>query len=268
MTEGPSFRKVAFLDTMTLHYIRLCLEYAKENGLQFPKDEQAVSKLKAHFHNIHEKSLKKSLKTGLETIVRLSTNNVQIEYAPVSELEMLTGLAAGKARIKAAQEGIPHRMWSRFSEKKIRDRTTADDLAAIKERIDELGSMLEESGVTVTRSNSKRTNEVIELAKGIVGLIYMSPIDSIIYASAVVAGADCLVTADHYLQKTVNNIHHPQNLRYKEIRRNLGELVRKVMLEPSNEIDLPQACNVTHNGKLKGCHLCLEINADHEISSH
>ena len=252
MNERQSFRKVVFLDTMALHHTRLCLEYAKEKELQFPKDEQKVAMLKNHFGNVQEKPLKESLQTGLETIIRLSTNDVQIEYAPVSELEMLTGIAEGRARINMAEEGIPHRIWSRFSEKEIRDRIAPEDLATIKARVDELDSMLEESGVTVTRSDSKRTNEVIELAKGIVGLIYMGEIDSIIYASAVVAEADYLVTADSYLRETVNDIRDSKDQRYEGIRRNLSELIKKVMLKTSNEIDLPQAVTVTYNGKLKG----------------
>ena len=252
MKEEKTFRKVVFLDTMTLHYTRLCLEYAKKNDLQFPTDEQAISKLKDHFCSVREKPLKESLQKGLETIVRLSTDDVQIEYAPVSELEILTGIAEGEARIKVAQDGIPHRMWSKFSQREIRDRITAGDLATIKVRIDALGLMLEESGVTVTRSDSKRTNEVIELAKGIVGLIYMGEIDSIIYASAVAAGADYLVTADGYLRETVNNIYDSKNQQYEEIRRKLSELVSEVILETSGEFDLPRAFTVTHKGNLKG----------------
>lgn len=252
MKEGQNFRKVVFLDTMTLHYTRLCLEYAKKNRFQFPKDEQTVSKLRDYFGSITEKPLKESLQEGLETIVRLSKDDVQIEYAPVSELEMLTGIAEGEARINIAKEGIPHRMWSKFSEKEIRDRITAQDLAAIKERIDALDSMLEESGVTVTRSDSRRTNEVIELAKGIVGLIYMDEIDSIIYASALTADADYLVTGDGYFRETINLIRESNDQRYREIRRQLKELIGEIMLRKSTEIGLPHAFTVTHNGKLKG----------------
>ena len=118
--------------------------------------------------------------------------------------------------------------------------------------------MLKESGVTVTRSDSNRTNEVIELAKGIVGLIYMDEMDSIIYASAVAAGADYLVTADGYLKETINNIRNSQDQRYEEIRQKLNELISEVILktsdelETSDEFELPQAFTVTHKGKLKG----------------
>ena len=252
MKGKQTFRKVVFLDTMTLHHIRLCLESAKKDNLQLPTDEQTVSILKNHFGNISEEPLRESLLKGLETIDLLSNSDVQIEYAPVSALEMLTGVAEGEARIKMAKEGIPHRMWSGFSQREIRDRMAVEDLVAIKDHIDALDSMLEESGVTVTRSNSNRTDEVIELAKGIVGLIYMGEIDSIIYASAVAAGADYLVTADGYLRETVNNIRDSKDQRYEEIRQKLNELIIGVILEASGEFDLPQAFTVTDSGRLRG----------------
>ena len=34
MKEEQTFRRVVFLDTNTLHYIRLCLEYAKLDFIQ------------------------------------------------------------------------------------------------------------------------------------------------------------------------------------------------------------------------------------------
>ncbi|MYA40232.1 MAG: hypothetical protein F4Z31_00330 [Gemmatimonadetes bacterium] len=253
MKEKQSFRKVVFLDTMTLHHMRLCLEYAKDNSLQFPTDEPSISNLKNSFCcGVQEKSLRESLQTGLETIVKLSTDDVQIEYAPISEIEMLTGIAEGQARVSAAKEGIPHRMWSKYSQKQIRDRTTVEGLAAIKARIDGLPSMLEESNVRVIRSDGKRTSDVIELAKGMVGLVYIDEIDSIVYASAVVAGADFLVTADGYLRETVNRVRESNDQRYKEIRRQLNKLISEVLLAKSGQLELPQAFTITYRGQLKG----------------
>ena len=252
MNRQHKFQKVVFLDTMTLHYIRLCLEYAKDNNLPYPKDRQAASNLGSCFDKVPEKRLKESLKQGLETITLLSNNDVQIEYAPVSELEMLTGIAKGDALIKAAKEGVPSRMWSRFPENEIRERITTAELEAIKDRIDGLDSMLEESGVVVTSSDSKRTNDVNDLAKCIVSLIYMGEMDSIIYASALIAGADYLVTADSYLKKTVNLVHDSADGRYKGIRQTLKKFISDLTLEESSVVELPRAFTVTHNGKLKG----------------
>ena len=135
MKEKRIFQKVVFLDTMTLHHIRLCLESAKKDNLQFPTHERRISNLRNHFSKVSEKPLKESLLKGLETIILLSKSDVQIEYTSFSELEMITGIAEGEARIRVAQEGIPHRMWSKFPESEVRDRIAVEDLAAIKDRI-------------------------------------------------------------------------------------------------------------------------------------
>ena len=80
----------------------------------------------------------------------------------------------------------------------------------------------------------------------------MEEIDSIIYASAVAAGADYLITADGYLKETANNIRNSPDQRYEEIRRQFNDLIGEVILETSGEFALPHAFTVTHTGKLSG----------------
>ena len=251
MKKEQALRKVVFLDTMTLHYIRLCLEYAIEKQLQFPRDNTAIIELKKYFDNVRDDKFREAMQKGLITIIELSKFDVQIEYASVSEIEMITGLTEGKVRLALAREGVPHRIWSGFSEKETRDRITTEELESIKTRIDELGSMLERSGLTVMRSDTRREGDVLKLAKGIVGLIYMREIDSIIFASAIAAGADCLITADAHLISSVNAIHAGRD-RYREIRQKLKELINMIIPGGSDDIRLPQALTFTHAGKTKG----------------
>ena len=251
MNKKDNFRKVVFLDTMTLHNIRLCLEYANKIELQYPTDNKAISDLKKSFDNVQEKGLKQSLQTGLETIVQLSKYDIQIEYASVSEIEMITGLTEGKARLALADEGVPNRIWSRLSEKETRDRITTEDLESIKTRVYKLRSMLEKSGLTVTQSGTRRDDEVIRLAYGIVGLIYIREIDSIIFASAIAAGADCLFTTDEYLRSTVNAIYDGRE-RYREVRQKLKELINMIIPGESKHFKLPQALTFTYAGNTKG----------------
>ena len=255
MNDRNALQKLAFLDTNTLHYIGIYLEYAKENDL-FPRGAKDTAKEKEaaaeNVNNLAEVDLKKSLKRGLETVYFLSTQDVQVEYAPVSELELLTGKTKGKAIMSAAKEGVPDRMWSRFREDEIRERVAPTDLADIKYKVDGLTSMLEESGVAVKTSRSDQTSEVLELAKGINGLVYMEAMDSIIYASAIIAQADYLFTADEYLKKTVNYIHGPcGNLHYEEIRRKLQQLVSQIILGNADDVELPRAHTVTADGTIK-----------------
>ena len=255
MNDRNALQKLAFLDTNTLHYIGIYLEYAKENDL-FPRGANDAAKEKEaaaeNVNNLAEVDLKKSLKRGLETVYFLSTQDVQVEYAPVSELELLTGKTKGKAIMSAAKEGVPDRMWSRFREDEIRERVASTDLADIKDKVDRLTSMLEESGVAVKTSRSDQTSEALELAKGINGLVYMKSMDSIIYASAIIAQADYLFTADEYLKETVNYIHGPNSeSRYEEIRRKLQQLVSQIILGNADAIELPSAHTITPDGTLK-----------------
>jgi hypothetical protein len=253
MNEQNVIQKLAFLDTNTLHYIGIYLEYAKKNDL-FPKSTNDIAKEAAaeNVNSLAEADLRKSLKRGLETVYFLSTNAVQVQYAPISELELLTGRTKGKAIVSAAKEGVPDRMWSRFREDEIRERVTPADLLKIKDKVDELTFMLEESGVAVKTSHGNETNEVLALAKGINGLVYMEAMDSIIYASALVIQADYLFTSDEYLKKTVNYIHSPNGeSRYEEIRRELQQLVSHLILGEADAVELPSAHTITSDGTLK-----------------
>ena len=255
MKEAKTLRKVVFLDTNTLHYIGIYLEYAKEKGL-FPMGSKDTAKEKEaaaeNVNNLAEVAVRKSLKRGLETVDFLSRQDVYVQFAPVSELELLTGRTRGKAIMSAAREGVPDRIWSRFREGEIRERVSLTELEEIKDGVYELTSMLEESGVAVKTGGRDQTSELLELAKGINGLVYLEPVDSIIYASSLVAQADYLLTADGYLKQTVNYICGPgSEPRYDEIRKKLQELISQIILGNPYDVELPSAYTVTAGGEVQ-----------------
>ena len=254
MNDRRAFQKIAFLDTNTLHYIRIYLEYAKKKDL-FPWgiEDEAAEKDAAikNVNDIEEINLRKSLKRGLETVYWLSAQDLQVQYAPVSELELLTARTRGRAILSAAKEGVPDRIWSRFQEKEIRERVGPTELMEIKDKVDKLTSMLEEARVAVKANHSGQTSDALELAKDINGLVYMEAMDSVIYANALVAQAKYLFTADGYLKETVNYIHNPCGKpRYEEIRRQLQKLICQIILGNPDDVELPSAHTVTANGTL------------------
>ena len=169
MNGQLSLRSVAFLDTNTLHYIGIYLEFAKEHNL-FPlaKDVAENEKHAAaeRVNELAEANLKKSLKQGLEIVHFLATRDLQVQYAPASELELLTGRTRGKAVVSAAKEGVPDRMWSRFPEREVRDRVTLADSSAIKATIDGLTSTLEESGIAVKARGHDLMNDCNGVGQG------------------------------------------------------------------------------------------------------
>ena len=202
-------RKVAFLDTNALHYVGTFLNYVRKIGLHFSLEKNTIDRLNECLNIVSEKRLKAGLKMGMNTILFLASEGIQIEYSPVSELELLSGRAKGRAIEKMAKERIPDRMWSRLTEFEIRDRLVEEDFVDIVTGVVRLENMLSDAGITVTASDAERTRDVLELAKTIAGLVYMGAEDSIIYASAIVAQADYFVTGDRYLRATANLIYNP-----------------------------------------------------------
>ncbi len=251
MTEKRDFHKVAFLDTNTLHYIGIYLIYAKGENL-FPWNIKNMASGKdvaiENVNNKAESNLKKSLKRGIENVDFLLTQNIQVQYAPISELELIITRIKGTAIISAAKEGVPDRIFSRFREEDIQELVDTTDLKNIKDRVNSLSSMLEESGIAI-ETNKNQTNELLVLAKEINGLVYVDAMDSIIYASAILAQADYLFTADTYLQNTVNYIHNPSGKpRYEKIRQQLQQFVSQIILGNAEDIALPSAHTITAAG--------------------
>ena len=232
---------VVFLDTNALHFIHLYLMWAKERGLD-PASTQGDGVAEAkkqpakHRGNLEEEGLEQ----GRKIVESLARPDVRVEYSPASELELMAGRARGRAIEKAACEGVPDRMWTRFHEEEISARLTTADLTDIRTRVEGLGSALERAGILAAVSDPGRTRDVFDLAKDITGMVYLGMADSVIYASALVAGADYLITRDGYFRKTVNRIRTGQK-RYDAIRRKLRDRIARITLEAPNDVGLPAA---------------------------
>ncbi len=244
--------KVAFLDTNTLHYIRLYLNHAEEHDLYPYGRDDDIEKSRACLKQMLDGNLKKSLRQGMETIYWILTQGQikYVEYAAVSELELLSGIVRGKALLNAATEGPPHRMWNRIYEEEIRDWLSGTDLLESLSVVDGLSSLLENSEIAVRSDHKERTRDVIELAKDILSLVYMEPIDCIVYASALVSRADYLFTSDGYVRDTVNKIRKRECEKYTEINRQLKERVRRFTLEPPDSVVLASAHQLTADGNI------------------
>ena len=238
MTE-ENHTVVVFLDTNALHFIRLYI-WTKEQGLD-PASTQGDGVAEAKKQTAkHRGNLEKRLEQGRKIVASLARPDVRVEYSPVSELELMAGRAKGKAMENAAREGIPDRMWTRFREEEISVRLKVADLTDIRTRVEGLGPALERAGISATVSNPSRTRDVLDLAKDITGLVYLGMADSVIYASALVAGADYLITRDMYFRKTVNRVRSGQKP-YDEAKQQLRDRIARITLDTPNDVGLPEA---------------------------
>ena len=238
---------VVFLDTNALHFVHLYI-WTKEQGLD-PASTQGdgIAEEKKQPAK-HRGNFEKGLNKGQKIVDSLAKRDVRVEYSPVSELELMAGRARGKAMENAAREGIPDRMWTRFHEKEVGARLNAADLTDIRTRVEGLGSALERAGIPATVSDPGRTRDVFDLAKDITELVYLGMADSVIYASALVAGADYLITGDEYFRDTVNRIKTGQEP-YDEARRKLRDRIVRTLLVRPDDIDLPKAERVLPHGR-------------------
>ena len=242
MSVQDSRQKVAFLDTNALHFIRLYLDYCRNQKLRPDRPDLSieidVGAIEKRLKDMSDQALKASIRKGRKTIEWLLSQDLRIEYSPVSELELISGLARGHAIRAAAAEGIPDRMWGRISDDDIQRRVTAEELKKIGDRIKELPDELDE--ISISKLPSAEYRDVWELSKSLAEIIYLSPNDGIIYASALYVRAEYLVTGDEYFRNMVNRIHNSDKPLFHKIRRQVRRNVDMVSLGGS-PVGLPAA---------------------------
>lgn len=239
MTE-PFLRKVAFLDTNVLHFVGLYLHQAKDHDL-FPLNGE-IAAADGYLNGMTETRFRNSLRKGLNVVAYLLRRDLRVEYSSASELELMAGRARGKAIEIAAAEGIPDRMWTGFYDRQIGERLLDEDLRAIRTRVEALGPVLEEAGIDATIGSGERARDVLEVAKDVTGLVYMSVIDSVIYAGALVAEADQLISDDEYLKTTANRIKSEASLR--GARRRLEGRIAAILSREPGTVTFPDATGV------------------------
>ena len=227
-------QEIGFVDTNILHYVSLYLRFANQHGL-FPTrstndgEARVVQAIERIMQN-GEEDQRTSLLSGLAFVHMARLDDIRIQFASISELELMTGRMRGEALRKAAGEGLPDRMWSKFKEREIRRRVSVEDARRIMVEVERLVMRLREVGVSVHRQDGGDDAYVIEVAKAVAGVVYMDPADCIVYSSSMVAQAGRLFTGDEYLRRTVNLIANPQERpKYVEVRRRLGNRLREVM---------------------------------------
>ena len=239
-------RRVVFLDTNTLHHMHLYLTHASSESLYpFCPNDGTADEAKTRLRTLAPKKLRESLGKGLEVIAELSASDFQVEYSPVSELELIAGRARGRAIETAAKEGIPDRMWTRFRDEEVGSRLNKEDLEEIGAGIVSLSASLEKAGMSVTVNDPGRTRDIFTLARNIGSLVYLGFADSVIYASALVAEADYLMTFDKYLKKTVNRIRTGS----PDVRKRLLTVMERINLVDAKNVTLPVATKRLPHGR-------------------
>ena len=249
MKDSPGTQQVAFLDTNTLHYIRMYLDIARRNRLYpFTQHQTSVSESTRHLRELAEKALRTSLGRGLRTVRYLLKNRFAVRYAAFSELELIVGRIKGIAVESLAKEGVPDRFWGTLGEAVISKRVSATKLSAVQLRVGNLSIVLQDIGISA--NSVAKGSEILDLARAVLGLAYMSVGDSVVYSSAISAQADYLISWDGYFRTLINDIHSPGSRdHYKSVRLQLCKVASDVTLLDLRHVILPRAFNISSEGK-------------------
>ena len=244
----------AYLDTNTLHFLGIFLEHAKAIGI-YPFDSTGApdpkERAKDSIGTLTDHGLRRGLRKGLETVWLVLHNDLEVRYAQVTDLELLSGRARGKALLSFAREGVPERFWGKLTEKEIRERVDRHSMFHTRTAVGRIGELIDESGVAIATRASINSLDLFEIAKGVSGLVYMDAIDSVIYANALLSQCDYLFTSDGYLKDTANLIHNAATPRYLATQSELGLLLSTVMLIPKHLVVIPSAHTITADGTTK-----------------
>lgn len=199
-----------FVDTNTVHYARLFLRFAKKRDLPpvgtgpGNSEEEIKQEFVGQAQFNHDRGRKL-----VDYLLKQGNREARIEYSPVTRLELTAGLLRGKAILHAAEEGVAHRMWNRMDETEILSRLDPSAFADILNSVSDLETDFDEAGIVLVEADPKKQSETWSLASQILGVTFLDLGDCAIYASALLAEADELVTADNYFRQVVNYMQNP-----------------------------------------------------------
>ncbi len=256
MASRPALnlQRLLFLDTNAMHYARLYLEFAQERGIAPLGD--GAAKPDEEIKRTYTGRTCESYMNGCRLVDYLRSQCLsdacaRVEYSPVTQLELVCGLLRGQAIVNAAQEGIPHRMWSRIDEGEILHRLKPSTYRDVERRIGAIDDLFVKADVTISETRPESMRDAWLLARRLLSLVYMDLGDLIVYASALLAEADEFITYDAYLKKVANKLQKPDGIDdpvdkecFRGARNTIvGFMAQRIGIEES-QISLPAAIKV------------------------
>jgi hypothetical protein len=240
---------VAVLDTNTVHYARLYLSLAREHAL--PPFGSGTGDINNDLRTILGPnrtldSYKKGSKLFIELANR-SNAGWQIKYSRFTALELACGGLRARFIEDALKERMPSRWWNRIDEGELLDRLTPDAYEEVEKEIDDLESMFDSAGITISEFDIHRLPDVFQAAKLLLGLVFLEEGDCVVYAGALVEEADEVWTSDTYLKTVVAGIENPGSAKngrqdyFREVNKKVREgLARIISVDPA-DLQLPKA---------------------------
>ena len=199
---------IIFLDTNAVHFATLALSFGSKYTFDVVAETSANMKAALQAKGI----------TAWDRYVygarivrylcrRFEEEAAELYYSPVTGLEILCGGLRGEAVKRAAQIGVPNRWFSRMEEEEIRVCLEPDGYAQVQVYQSDVAQRFDSVGLILTEH--KTGADVWSLARALMENVFVDVQDCLVYASALIAQATELITADGYLCNTVRWTKNP-----------------------------------------------------------
>lgn len=219
---APAYRKTLFLDSNYIIYLSLFFKLCATVGHQ-PADSSILGS-----DTLAKCGVKKSkleigrLEDGKELFDYLTAEaqrGSEIVTSRFCELEFLHLLLERQANENLLNAGVPFRLRSRKHGLLYLASLEPNDYAKAAVEYQELKDKLGEYGIEIEilEEGSGYEQQIIETAKIVIGSIMIEAPDAFVYAAAVVAEADELLTTDETLRLIANNLRNPGEEGWKSI---------------------------------------------------
>ena len=201
---------VVVLDTNVLHCVKLYLSYAKGRrrypyaGVQWSSTEAYIGR------RVAEQNVRDALVRGGRVLHFMQRNGAEVSRCSAVELEWFRLEAYSYALDTAVRRSrVRGRWFSRFDDRQVNWWMTPEDRQFIASSLEETFEALDSFGIRVSDLDPSASTDVVWLARGIMTIVYMDPLDSVVFAHALVATATHLVTSDGPFKNMINRFQNP-----------------------------------------------------------
>jgi predicted nucleic acid-binding protein len=235
---------IIFLDTNTVHYIRLALALAQESGIRIEDCDSKTFESCIGSSGIHKKAninITAGYHIGRYLVEQVKQRDARVYYAPVSGFELLCGGLRGHAVLNAAKCGVPHRWYSNLGEDELLHHLGKKDFQDNHSDHANLSSLFQDQlGFSILEPKESDLGKVFDVAQTILSAMYLELGDCLVYASALLARASEIITSDSHLRRAVAGIENPGAA--KELYKPLCEYAREqIGLKLADLLDIKQS---------------------------
>lgn len=219
---SPAYRKTVFLDSNYIIFLSLFIELC----IAIDEDPANPSVLEGKTladHGLQKKILEiDRLKDGkklFDYLMMETQNDSDIISSRFCELEFLSLLLERRADKNLLTAGVPFRLRSKKHGLLYLSSLEPTDYTEVTHEYERLKDKLSEYGINmkILEDISDYQSQIIETAKIVMGNIMIDVPDAIVYAGAVVAEADELLSTDETLTLIANRLRNPSEEPWKSI---------------------------------------------------